>query len=378
MILYAIYSLSGHLLEYSGHLYSYAKSHPEKEFVFAFPVSGKKRLEELGIAGAPNVSIYFIDEKTADWILNTKNLLLKSYRYSKDLGRLVKLFAPDEIILINLVSYLPFIVFFVGGKTKIRGIIYNIYLYSWKNSGLRFKFLNALMYTILARFKCFDRLFVLNDEVSARLLNRLYSTRKFAGLPDPFNADVVAAGEDSSCDLSKYKRVFLHFGGLDYRKGTVDILDSIGFVPADLAKDFCFVFLGRVYDGMKEEFYRKAGEAAKKTNVLVFDKTSPLETVFHFFKNSDCVLIPYKNVNQSSGVLGYGAYFNKPVISGGRGLLGRLVKKNRLGLALDELTPENLAAAYSSDLEAAIDCSCANDYVKRNSVGPFLEKLFEK
>ena len=55
------------------------------------------------------------------------------------------------------------------------------------------------------------------------------------------------------------------------------------------------------------------------------------------------IVIPYKNPESSSGILGHAAASNKPVITTGKGLLKELVEQYSLGLLIDEVKPELIA-----------------------------------
>lgn len=57
----------------------------------------------------------------------------------------------------------------------------------------------------------------------------------------------------------------------------------------------------------------------------------------------DAILIPYKNTAQSSGLLGYAAQFNKPLLAPSNGLIGKLVNEYKLGYLLDNLSPRTIA-----------------------------------
>jgi hypothetical protein len=59
---------------------------------------------------------------------------------------------------------------------------------------------------------------------------------------------------------------------------------------------------------------------------------------------SDAVLMPYKNPEASSGILGHSILAGKSVIAPENGLLGELVLENCFGLVIEYITPENIAS----------------------------------
>jgi hypothetical protein len=66
------------------------------------------------------------------------------------------------------------------------------------------------------------------------------------------------------------------------------------------------------------------------------------------FNQCDAVLIPYKNAEASSGVLGHAIHSGKKVIGPSNGLIGKLIKNNDLGVCIDSINPEKIANALFS------------------------------
>ena len=61
------------------------------------------------------------------------------------------------------------------------------------------------------------------------------------------------------------------------------------------------------------------------------------------FNQCFAVLMPYKNAEASSGILGHAVAANKKVIITGKGLLKELIKENELGVLLNNVTPSEVA-----------------------------------
>ena len=63
----------------------------------------------------------------------------------------------------------------------------------------------------------------------------------------------------------------------------------------------------------------------------MYDYFCEYEHITELVAMSDCILIPYDNTAQSSGVLGIAALYGKMLFAPDKGLLGYLVRKYNLG-----------------------------------------------
>lgn len=77
--------------------------------------------------------------------------------------------------------------------------------------------------------------------------------------------------------------------------------------------------------------------------------------------NSDCVLAPYVNFHGSSGMISHACRYKKPLLVSYDGLIGEIVRDNKLGLCAD---PKDIQA-LSLALEAIITSNF--EYSKNNS-----------
>ena len=60
----------------------------------------------------------------------------------------------------------------------------------------------------------------------------------------------------------------------------------------------------------------------------------------------DAILAPYLDSARSSGIIGHASQYHKPIIAPSSGLIGRLVKKYKLGYLLPTISPYSLCDAY--------------------------------
>lgn len=328
-ILFFDYSVNGHHLEYLNHLYNKAVQITEKEFIFVLPLEFTEAKEKMKWPKSKNITIYL---ENFEYVNKTSGLL-KSYKLNRILHQQINKYKVTHVFLISLMSFSPMLPFLINKRIKVSGIIYQIYLYRWKESGLVQKIHDALKYILFSQLNVFDKIFILNDSASAKYLNRKFKTEKFEYLPDPF----VPIPTDNTknirpeLNIQSDKKVFLHFGGLSKRKGTLEILKAIENLNNDVLKNLCFIFAGKIYDDIKGDFYKKVDIQKHRAQILIYDEFCDFSFLGSLCLSSDYILIPYKSTSQSSGVLGYAAQFHKPVIAPNKKLLGKLVKKYFLG-----------------------------------------------
>lgn len=230
--------------------------------------------------------------------------------------------------------------------------------------------IDKLRYCTMARSHSMGSVFILNDPTSAGQLNKIYRTDRFRLLPDPVPevnpSDLQNLRSELGVD-SKAK-VFLHFGALTERKGTLVILRSLLLMSSEELADKVYIFAGRVSDGMRDAFYNlveKAGERGGK--IIVKDEFVDYSTLNSLCHTADVILAPYLLTDLSSGVIGYGAAFHRPVVGPAAGLIGELISTNGLGVVLPQITPEALRDVYSQPLHIADNGS----YARFNSIQNF-------
>ena len=82
-----------------------------------------------------------------------------------------------------------------------------------------------------------------------------------------------------------------------------------------------------------------------KWRIETFDRYITAEEELAFFSNADLVWVGYVKFYNMSGVLAQAGIARKPVISSDEGLVGHLVRKYGLGLAVDISSPEAVGNA---------------------------------
>lgn len=326
-------TLSGHHLEYIHHIYTGAAKSPETKFIFAVPKTFVSVKDKFIWNETQNINFHLIDDNLLNTKLSTIRLLFGLYRKYK----------PSEIFFITIMWFMPFLALFAFTSAKLSGIIYNIYLYDWKTSSFASKAKNAFLYALFTHCPCFKHIFILNDHSATAVLNKVWHTNKYVYLPDPFvpiDSDRVRDLR-SELNINDEKIVYLHFGAMSGRKGTLDIFRMIENTPENDLKNYCVIFAGKVGNDINQQFYTNYNRWKDKIQIIVEDAFVDYERIGSMLITCDAVLLPYKYVNLSSGVIGYCAQFGKPAIATSKGLIGKLVRKNKLGITIDDFNTLN-------------------------------------
>lgn len=356
----------GHHLEYLHHLHLRVQELLHHKFVFAVPEAFKTVSKNSKWKEASNISFVFFKEDEVKTGFSRCRLLAK----------LVKKHRADKVFLISLMSFLPWLPFFIPARTKVSGIIYLIYLYRWKKSSFKTRILDVLKYLIFSRFGVFERVFLLNDKAAPCYLNQKFKTQKFEYLPDPVAISLDIPFEDLRLrwNVAPETKIFAHFGSLAIRKGTLELLKAI--ILANIPNAF-FVFAGRVGSEIHEEFYELLGKARSLgVQILVVDKFCSYEFLMNLSRASDAIFIPYQNTEQSSGIIAYAAAAGTPVFSPSSGLLGKLVRRYHLGKTSSDISVQSIASAMNDT--AWISRRDGKKYLLENSTEQFTQTIFQR
>ncbi len=368
--------LSGHHLEYLAHLWRICENETEGSFIFVVPRSFAEKREMIGLSDSKRIRIvYLTDREFAS--SNTGSLIKRAWSFSRIISKYSIGFSASKVFLVSIMDCLPFLPVLLCSKIQVSGIIYGIYLYTWKTSSLIKRVEDAIKYTIFARSRVFQTVFILNDAASARRLNALYNTSKFRFLVDPYLP--ISLDETISVrkeyGISEDKVLFVHFGSLGVRKGTMVILDSLELLSDNDIQKYAFVIAGLVPDTIKDDFYSRL-ETVKNKGVQIYVKDAFCDYSFlgKLCFECDAILAPYLDTARSSGIIGYSSQYYKPVIAPSSGLIGRLVKKYKLGYLLPSADSKCLCDAYR-DFSKMHSYGLGDEYVISHDVCRFMDTV---
>ena len=247
----------------------------------------------------------------------------------------------SSVFLISLISYVFFLPFLLPKGVKVSGIIYNIYLYSWNSLSYSKRIRHILLHLFLTRINIFEKIFVLNDSSAACYFNRLYHSNKYYYTPDPIveiSAELVQ--NDCSYAFPTDKVLFLQCGLQTRRKKPLDLLKAIN--SYHMISNSIFVFAGKISEEIRDEFYSLYENNHNKDSIYLIDKHLSYNEMAALMKSCDFLFVLYDNNSQSSGFIGHAASNGIPVIARKDGLIGKLVRKYKLGLLIDDTNSERL------------------------------------
>lgn len=340
-------AITGHHLEYLHHFYLGALDHPEVEFYFFVSPEFEKKKEMFEWFCASNIKILYSTKEQADKCAKAKMWQLGAFE-TLLLRKIVNKVNPDYVLLTSLTTIIPLACFLLPRRVKVQGIIYTIYSYQKeKLSALRLN-LERMRWYVSSKSKIINKVFLLNDPVNCKEWNKHYNTNKFDYLPDPVPDISGQEFKDvrSQFNIPKESKVFLHFGGMAERKGTLNILKAILLSPEDELKDKVFIFAGRIYNEIKTPFYELLKTANERTKIIVFDDFVSYEFIYNLCFSTDFILIPYQMSNLSSGVIGYASLFKKTVIGPQDGLIGNLIRLYNLGYTIDASDLNSISKSF--------------------------------
>ncbi len=208
---------------------------------------------------------------------------------------------------------------------------------------------------------------------------------KVRAIPDPVHPIApVAAGERALADSVPPGRVaFLLFGHLTVRKGTLTLLEALRLVPERAASRMAVILAGKLDPAIAGEVAARHDQLAVMQPDLalaIVDRRLSTGEIEALVERVDAVLAPYQRFVGSSGVLLWAARAGKPLLTQDFGLIGPLVRKYRLGLAVDADHADALAAGMvrfvQEGPERFIDAQQARAFAACNTPDRFAELVF--
>uniref|UniRef100_F4CA82 Glycosyl transferase group 1 n=1 Tax=Sphingobacterium sp. (strain 21) TaxID=743722 RepID=F4CA82_SPHS2 len=343
--------ITGHHSEYIGHLIRYFKHHSRGgSNVFVVHPKFKEKFPQLADEAdlAPDVLLIEISED--EYQKSSEGGLIKmSFSRLKLVKKYANAHKASHVFLLHF-NVFQFSLMFLRPSFKIRGILFlQFYRMAKQNWKERLKYARKYLITkAYANNKQIERVFILNDISSVNYLNHKFRNNLFSVLNDPVPGLLPLDDFDiyRHYNIEPTRKILLHPGALSDRKGTLEFIQSALFVKSEIQNELTFLIAGSA-GGAKMS-------ASIENQVNNVNKTTKIKAIYDpgFLTNEKmksildqcyAVVIPYKNSEASSGILGHAAASNKPVISTGKGLLKELIEVYKLGVLIDEVHPELIA-----------------------------------
>lgn len=356
----------GHYAEYLTYIMRYAQIlKPNDEFFFVVAKALETSIES-GYKSNEKFHFIFLDELVTKEEKITNgiwNYFKQSIKGCRRVTKYIHEFNIDQTILISGNRYLFGYTFFTPKNSHISVIEYIIPRRQTGPVTLSKRILYKLKMSIYAYTRQLHSIFLLNDEESVEYYNETYRTTKFLYLPDPIesNSSII------NPDIKKNNKItLLHAGKFRKEKGTFDIIEALSRLDKKEKSKVKFILCGNSEVEEDNERARKAVKNLSKDMDVEFHNKYVSEDFLHkLYVESDFILIPYYNFNQSSGNLGHAASYKKPVIGPGKGLLGALIKKYDLGYTIDDLGVEGLLQVLRKIISRDRKIFHFDNYVKR-------------
>lgn len=211
----------------------------------------------------------------------------------------------------------------------------------------------SLLRRVLAHPQCRDCFSL--DPYALEPLQQLTDRVKIWPLADPVRPFELGAVDPmahrSALEIPAHRRLFLLFGSLTTRKGIYPLLEAIAQLPDQDCEQITFLFLGT--NNIPDMQARVAAVTeAKPVKIIEIQRFFSQAELQGYIQASDVILAPYQNHVGMSGILIWAAMAGKPVLSSDYGLMGELVRRYQLGVAVDSTQGEAIALGLSQCLHA--------------------------
>jgi glycosyltransferase involved in cell wall biosynthesis len=132
---------------------------------------------------------------------------------------------------------------------------------------------------------------------------------------------------------------------LTERKGISKLLQSLWLLNPEDYQNIALAIVGEASPDQREKIETQIVSLCHKFPIQIYRNYQfvPEADVQAYFEVSDLILAPYQNHVGMSGILILAAAKQKPVISSNYGLMGEIIQRYQLGLAVDSTDPQSIA-----------------------------------
>lgn len=353
-------ALTGHHIEYLYHLIQYKIAHSEcPDFILCTHPDFMCHLTKLIVLeDLQSTGVNIVHPSQSE--MQRLSEICSSFKRAK-----AELYILDRIINVYQVKrcYLMYInnyQFALGSQIgrhlscPVRGILFN----PFGSSGARtpvfiVKFRKHLQLLWMLRNKNLEHIYILNNDQQVNALNRWYRKQNFfLPLPDPILiTNPVCLGNSEVDVFERSSKIrFLLFGSLSARKGIFLVIDALRLLPQNITKDIEIFIAGRIVKEERASFLTALSDLKSDRRdiaIIYLDEFVAYAALAPMFLNSDCILLPYIESEASSGLLGHAALYERPVIGTDYGLIGCLIRRYELGIAIKNIDAVKLARAIA-------------------------------
>jgi len=346
-LFYDLY-LTGHHSEYIEHLINYLTKREEDENRFYFVLNPlfNQQFKAISDLASTREDVNVVCVKEFEWKSAMKgSLVRKSFAQFNLMDEYAKKLGANNVMLLHMNIFQPALCL-KRTKYQVRGILFSQFTRQDLNKKFseRLRYIRRYLQTLLlVKNRNLQQVFLLNDKESCIYLNNEFKTNIFNFLPDPIPELIVNEFVNirKKYSIPTKNKIFLHFGVLSERKGTFDILRSLFSIPSQSQDNLTLVLAGKVDNPQTlinlESIFDDLKRVGNNVQIIFENGFVSNNIKNNLFHQCDFVLIPYKNVEASSGVFGHALSANKPVIGYSKGLLGQMIKDYKLGIIIDKI-----------------------------------------
>lgn len=377
--------ITGHHTEYINHLIDYLVVNNDLKHEYFFVVHPDFSKQFFGIVAKAKqlTNVKWIEITAEEFDKSQRGGLVKSsFSIFKLMNRYAAKYRIDHVFLLYFNSFqIPCILF--RPKYSISGILF-LQFYRMSRSTINDKLKYYRKYYITKFYSLnpqIKRVFVLNDDKTAEFLNGEFNTTIFSMLPDPIPVLTPLKDFDiyEHYNIERSRKIFLHIGSLGDRKGTFEIIEAAKFIQSDLQNEIAILLVGKVSEQESKFLSQKLKKALKvsKVTILWDNQFVSSEMMKSLFDQCTAVLIPYKNAEASSGILGHAAVANKLVLATANGLLKEIVDVYGLGITILKVTPNEIAFGICQLYNSKSNTNTNNSFITKFSIDKFSNTLLK-
>jgi glycosyltransferase involved in cell wall biosynthesis len=199
-------------------------------------------------------------------------------------------------------------------------------------------------------------------------------------VPAPSTDDARSRLRDR-LDIHVGQVAFLFFGQIARRKGFLELIAAIRLLSSRFCKKLFLIVAGK-RDDIDGVTYFESIDALRSAGVGVLTRDEFIDDleVDALFEACDVVLAPYIRYPGTSDVIVRAAARGRPVLSQDYGVIGRLVRQHRLGIAVDTRSPAAIAAAMTTliagDFGPSYDPASAIDFARAHEAAGMAKSFF--
>jgi glycosyltransferase involved in cell wall biosynthesis len=244
----------------------------------------------------------------------------------------------------------------------------------------------GILYRMALRHPRVSRILTLDPYFPSFAATHYRDGGKVRWLPDPVHPSVNRQNGDGHLlrTIPTNLTILLLFGHITERKGVLMLLAALRSVHSEFASHIGVVIAGRIDASVRARVQSAISALAEdRPNLWVHIEDRRLSSgeLHALVERSDVVLAPYQRFVGSSGVLLWAARAGKPLVTQDYGLLGRLVRDNRLGIVVDTTEPRSLRAGIEVLVATGgrynFDPQSANTFLSAMTPQSFAAEVFD-